>query len=162
MTAEPHATPRRKPSVRQVRARLEAALDRLLDAVQATVDELDALDPESDLEESDVEPSLGVLERHPNYHLCNRQSPYLDQANWAIGASADDREEDCEDEGGACEDEGANSGDYEPDHDHESCHWQDEGDQATLVPHRVYSLRPETARSPHANVGELVPVSVRP
>lgn len=97
----PLALPR-KPSARQLRARLETALERLLEAVQTTVDELDALDPDADLE-----PSLGAV---------GAVSEYRSQERWAQGA-ADEREEQCEDEGGACEDEGANNGDYEPDTD---------------------------------------------
>ncbi len=47
-----------------------------------------------------------------------------------------DLELQCEDEGGACEDEGAQD-DREPSPS-EACHWQDEGDQTILRPHQFY------------------------
>lgn len=153
MTAEPHAAPLRKPSARQLRVRLEGLLDQLLTMVQTAVDELDALDPDSDLEpDPDLEPSLGSTDRGAGK---------CDQTAWGYSETGD-REEVCEDEAAQCEDEGADIGDYEPDHEHESCHWQDEGDQTHLIAHRTFSKRPADVRPSWANVGELVPVSVRP
>ncbi len=37
------------------------------------------------------------------------------QADWAVGGDGGERESVCEDEGGACEGEGADNGDAEPD-----------------------------------------------
>lgn len=134
------------------RARLEAALDRLLDAMHQALAELDALDGDPD-----AEPSLAAPERHPNPGRYG--APDRGQLRWAQGA-ADDREEDCEDEGAQCDDEGVcglHDPDREPDHTHEACHWQDDGDQTTLIPHAVH-VWPQTRPSVHQNVGEFVSV----
>lgn len=84
-------------TTREHRKLLEAALERLLAAVEHVIADLDALDGDPDLE-----PSLGsrIL------------APYESQARWSMGAR-DDREWDCEDEGAQCDDEGANH-DAEP------------------------------------------------
>lgn len=69
----------------------------------------------------------------------------LEEAIEAAIAALDDMDGDadleaqCEDEGGACEDEGAYD-DREPEPS-EACHWQDEGDQAVLRPH-PFSMSP--------------------
>jgi hypothetical protein len=88
---------------RQKRQLMEAALDRLLGAVEGVLADLDAIDGEADLE-----PSLGFLERP-----CGLASASGDQRAMAQGAR-DEREVECEDEGAACEDEGAITGDDEP------------------------------------------------
>lgn len=169
-----------------------SAMRRALEtAIETAIEALDRLDGEPDLEEGgDLEPNLGALERHPNLYSCG--PGLYGQGGWAVSASSDleaddevepnlgapeqvdqtrwsdsarmteqDLEEQCEDEGGACEDEGADTGDREPDTDH-LCHWQDEGDQTHLIAHRTFSKRPADVRPSWANVGELVPVSVRP
>lgn len=82
-----------------LRRQLEAAAERLADLLTATVAELDALDGDADLE-----PSTGAPEDH------NRRARRV----WAEGGDTDEREEASEDEGGACEDEGADTGDAEP------------------------------------------------
>lgn len=138
------------------RARLEALLEHLLDTTHKVIAELDALDGDPDLE-----PNLGAPEDHPSLFR-----PYLrptnpgDQSHWERGAQ-DDREEECEDEGAQCEDEGVSGlhdPDREPDHEWETCHWQDEGDQSTLLPHGVF-VRGKSARpSVHQNVGAFIPV----
>ena len=79
----------------QPREIVEHTIQRLLDAAERLMWELDDSDGDPD-----VEPSLGALAA-------------LDQRQWPSGVT-DDREELCEDEGGACEDEGAASGDDEP------------------------------------------------
>lgn len=139
------------------RAYIEAALERLADLRDRLVAKLDAMDADADLEPSlsaldgwdqrhrsdgptddreddagDLEPSLGSLDR-------------IDQRAWACGGCSDleyehdGREPCCEDEGAQCDDEGIDA-DREPDCD-ETCHWQDEGDQTTLIPHRVFRLK---------------------
>lgn len=71
----------------------------------------------------DEEPSLGSL------HGTAASGTFGNQERWAQGSPSDledehdGREPQCEDEGGACEDEGADIGDLEPDHDHELCAW---------------------------------------
>ena len=137
---------------RQRHADLQRALERLEDLREQLITKLDALEGDPDLE-----PALGA-------------NGLMDQTRWADGSPAlmayADLEEQCEggggddaceDEAGACEDEGADT-DREPDHEHEACHWQDEGDQTCLKPHPVY-LRSRHARPSWANlVGEQVTV----
>ena len=84
-----------------LRGKLEETVDRLLTL-------LDAMDaPGEDLEpQGDEEPSLGSVAHH---------------GAWATGAT-DDREEDCEDEGAQCDDEGCRDADLEP-----SLGWTNEG-----------------------------------
>lgn len=139
---------------RSARARLEVLLEHLLDTTHKVIAELDALDGDTDLE-----PSLATPERHPN--AGRYAAADMGQLRWAQGA-ADDREEECEDEGAQCDDEGVcglHDPDREPDHTHEACHWQDEGDQTVLIPHAVH-VWPKTRPSVHQNVGEFA--SVRP
>lgn len=133
-------------SPRQIRRRLE-------EAVEAAISALDAFDGDPDLE-----PNLGAPDRHPGNGQYNRANPC--QTDWAQGRAAD-LEEECEDEGAQCEDDGFES-DSEPDEtcgaSNLGCHWQDEGDQTTLVPHRMHFKRPASARSQLENVGEFFPV----
>jgi hypothetical protein len=97
----------------------------------------------------ELEPSLGSL-------------GVMDQRRWAEGdqqAAAWECEAVSEDEGGACEDEGADA-DKEPDNEHELCNWQDEGDQTSL--RHLPMIPPPHRPSPHANVGPFVAVAVLP
>lgn len=110
---------------------LRSALERLEELRERLIGRLDELEGDPDLE-----PSLG-------------SSVLMDQTRWAEGSPAmmayADLEEQCEDEGGGCEDEGADT-DREPDHEHEACHWQDEGDQTALKPHGIHMKRPPGVR----------------
>jgi hypothetical protein len=132
---------------RRRHAALQQALERLENLRSCLIDRLDEMEGDADLE-----PSLG-------------SNVLMDQTRWAEGSPAlmvyAELEEQCEDEGGACEDEGADS-DREPDHEHEACHWQDEGDQTTLRPHSVWSKR-TSARPSWANLSpDIVPVAQLP
>ena len=102
-----------------LRSRMERAVERLLDA-------LDALDGDADME-----PAIGSPEVGSVYN--RRLAGTLDQRRWSVGdlaAAADEREDVSEDEGGACEDEGSFD---DREWDLESlCNWQDEGDQTRL------------------------------
>jgi hypothetical protein len=73
---------------REMRATLEAALERLLAAADTIIADLDILDGDADLE-----PSLGFLEVQGF-----RSGPRLDQRLICAGAN-DDREEQCDDDG---------------------------------------------------------------
>jgi hypothetical protein len=115
----------RKPTSRQMRERLETALERLLAAAEAIVADLDQLDGDHDLEEGgdleltgDEEPILGAPEAKTvrTYVAAGPRGIPLDQTHWAdghggrygdLGAGDFDGEEECEDEGAQCEDEGA-------------------------------------------------------
>jgi hypothetical protein len=82
----------------QRREVLETALERLLSVAEAIVADLDTLDDDSDLE-----PSLGLLEASEPWQRAFDQS-------WVPRQGADDdREVQCEDEGAQCEDEGHDS-----------------------------------------------------
>jgi len=140
---------------RQKRQLMEAALDRLLSAVEGVLADLDTLDGEADLE-----PSLGFLERHNSL-----ASTSGDQRRITQGAQ-DDREVECEDEGAQCEDEGSDT-DSEPDETHGAglslCNWQDEGDQSELLCLPIWRAPPSPdVKSPHQNVGPLMAVKVLP
>lgn len=116
----PLSAPHPKPlSTRQRRHMLEAALDRLLGAVDGLLADLDVLDGDADFE-----PALGAPERHPAiYNAFDTLAST--QADWAAGGDCEEREEVAEDEGAqceggggddACEDEGAQcegEGDYD-------------------------------------------------
>jgi hypothetical protein len=78
----------------RIRKEAEAEIERLL----IIIDEIDG-DP-------DLEPYLGVPERHPSVMNWAQYSRVGSQENWAIGLG-DDREAVCEDEGAQCEDEGS-------------------------------------------------------
>lgn len=98
----------------------------------------------------EYEPSLGA-------------SAQVDQTQWggSLPPGRDGNVIDAEDEHDGCEEEvDQNTGDDEPDHEHEMCNWQDEGDQTRLRPLPVYSERPASVRSPHQNVGPFFPVRV--
>lgn len=87
----------------QRRKLLEAALDRLLGAVDGVLAELDAMDGDADFE-----PSLGAPERHPAlYNVFDPRRSSQDL--WSAGGDSDEREDLCENEGGQCEDEGHDS-----------------------------------------------------
>ena len=83
---------------------LEAEIERLIGL-------LDTMDEDPDLEpEGNDEPSLGATERQ--------------SGSWkGLSAMCDDREEDSEDEGAQCEDEGNDSGDREPELSGFNCAW---------------------------------------
>jgi len=129
-------------ATRHARARLEAALERLLEVAHDAIAELDVLDGDPDLE-----PLLAAAEQHPTAGRYSTLNPT--QEHWGFGA-VDDREQECEDEGAQCDDEGVSGihdpdrepeADREPDHEHEACAWQDEGDQTTLTAHPVHVWR---------------------
>ena len=67
----------------RIRSRMEAAIERLIET-------LDAMDGDPDLE-----PSLGSPERHPS-HFATLNCRYSSQAMWADGGDADEREEEDE------------------------------------------------------------------
>lgn len=138
---------RQRQTIQQQRQHLEAALERLLAAAEAVIEDLNTLDGDVDLE-----PSLGFLERHGSVYSAHSG----DQRQIAQGFS-DERED--EHDGREPEDEGDNQEDREPD-DQEMCNWQDEGDQTRLRPLPVHSERPANIRSPHQDVDSLVAVRV--
>jgi hypothetical protein len=93
-------------------------------SIEKLINMLDDLEPDPDLEESaDEENSLGWPERGPRADGCDSADRELDesddepslaspngsehrsQVGWAAGSSSD-CEEDCEDEGAQCDDEG--------------------------------------------------------
>ena len=143
-TSTPARKPQRGLTTRQMRRRLETALEQLLAAAEAIVADLDEIDGDPDLE-----PSLGSL--GATYHTGSDQRlthhGVTDDREHDAG---DDREEVCEGEGDYDE--------REPDQDH-MCNWQDEGDQTKLRQLPVYSKR-RKVKSPHQNVGEFVAVRV--
>lgn len=99
---------RNKPHRERLEAKITAALEQLEDLRQAFIARLDALAGDCDLEDpGDLEPSLAFPER------CYRTDHVLHTG------SSGDREEVCEGEGEQCEDEGAATGDDEPDSDNE-------------------------------------------
>ncbi|WP_426031041.1 hypothetical protein [Caulobacter sp. DWP3-1-3b2] len=68
--------------------------------------------------------------------------------------------EDSHDQEQVCEDEGAVTGDLEPDAS-DMCHWQDEGDQTVLRQMPVISARRRPhQRSQHENVAGYLAVRV--
>ncbi|CAN5180004.1 hypothetical protein BH11PSE2_BH11PSE2_19650 [soil metagenome] len=88
-TPAPAAHSRPRPiSATQTRQHLETALDRLLEAVDGILDDLDTIDGDSDLE-----PSLGSVGAQASF-----------PGPWPAGAT-DDREEVCEGEGEQVDDE---------------------------------------------------------
>jgi hypothetical protein len=104
------------------RAKLESTLDRLLNAVELAIAELDSMDDDPDLEDSwDREPHLGwpeaaramvVVARSADGRATKqRLSDPLDQTRFRHDTS--DLEDACEDEGAQCDDEGVDT-DREP------------------------------------------------
>lgn len=161
------------------RARLEAALERLLEVAHEAIAELDVFDGDPDLEDGgDQEPNMAqpdgvrhtvVVARDATGRALQIElSDAQDQTFWSFGDVAD-LEEQCEDEGGQCDDEGVSGihdpdrepdADSEPDHEHQACHWQDEGDQTALIPHTMH-VWPKNRSSAHQNVGAVVEVRTR-
>lgn len=143
----------RAPTARQRRQVLESALDRLLDAVEAALADLDALDGDPD-----VEPTLGS------------PIPYasVSQVHWAAGGDQDEREDVSEDEGGACEDEGGQD-EREPDdwgweapdggtaYPSAAGAWPPPGTAVVARPEPVSAMQRDYV-SPHQNVGAFMPV----
>lgn len=137
-------------------------------ATDGREDEHDGREPTEDDEET--------LGRSENIDQSRREFSRADLEPWLgapnMAASQDQRmwgaryegyayggEADCEDEGAQCDDEGAED-DREPDEGgglELGCHWQDEGDQTTLVPHDVTTIRVPSVRL-HTNVGAFFPV----
>lgn len=112
-----------------LRARLEAVVAGLEALATTILDQIDRLDEDTDVEPNgdEAEPSLGAVENGPQHWWAwsgrrdleedpSDREPSLgsldqpvSQLAWAAG-SRSDREVQCEDEGGACEDEGAAEG----------------------------------------------------
>lgn len=98
------------------REALHDLLDRTMSLAEQIIAELDALDGDPDLEPSLGAPESPCMLFRPHVFQGGRsiaQRRPGDQRVWAEGGDVDEREETCEDEGGACEDEGVDS-DSEP------------------------------------------------
>jgi hypothetical protein len=122
-----------------------------IDEKEASLGRTDAIDQtRHQLGQDDLEPTMGA-------------SASTDQRQWASGYDDKDseREDVSEDEGGACEDEGAQD-EREPETG-DCCNWGDDlEDQRELKLRSVYRKRVPTQRPfrEHANVGSFLPVPI--